>query len=142
MKRFGSLILIMVLLSSDSSWSQKAFKVDIDQQKKSENLFRADGKPFARRQGEAMEPKVIIDTVRVVAGFASLSLQSTFQTGNHRTAATSPSQLYATFARILTDSTKAVYSYSYVRSAKDRITIKSSGGTADTSTVVVTLYVR
>lgn len=142
MKRFVSLVILLVFLTADTNMAQKAFKVSLDQQKKSENLFRADGKPFARRQGQAMEPKTIIDTVRVVAGFASLSLRGTFGTGNHRTAATSPEQIYATFSRILTDSTKAVYSYSYVRSAKDRITIKSSGGAADTSTVVVTLYVR
>lgn len=142
MRRCVSLILLLMLISADESWAQKSFTVPIQREGKAPHFFRADGKPFAKRQNEAMEPKVIIDTVSVVSGFGTLTLQEKFGTNNHRTAPTSTNQMYATFTRILADSTEAVYSYSYVRSALDRLTIKSSGGSADTSTVVVTLYVR
>ena len=108
-----------------------------------QNIFNAQGKPFAKRQGQTQEPKIIVDTVRIVAGYGSLSLTSTFTNRQHRTAGTSTSTVYAQISRLLTDSTKAVYSYSYAVVDKGaRLVIKSSGDTADTGKVVVTCFVK
>lgn len=108
-----------------------------------QNIFNAKGKPFAKRQGRTQEPKIIVDTVRIVAGYGSLSLTTNFTSSQHRTAATSVGNVYAQISRLLTDSTKAVYSYSYAVADKGaRLVIKSSGGTADTGKVVVTCFVK
>jgi hypothetical protein len=106
-------------------------------------IFNGQGKPFAKRQGQTQEPKIIVDTVRIVAGFGSLSLTTGFTSRQHRTAATSASNVFAQISRLLTDSTKDVYSYSYSVADKGaRLVIKSSGGTADTGKVVVTCIVK
>lgn len=106
-------------------------------------IFNAKGKPFSKRQGQTQEPKIIVDTVRVVGGYGSLSLTTNFTNSQHRTAATSAGNVYAQISRLLTDSTKAVYSYSYSVADKGaRLVIKSSGGSADTGKVVVTCFVK
>jgi len=108
-----------------------------------QNIFNAKGKPFAKRQGQTQEPKIIIDTVRIVAGYGSLSLTTNFTAKQHRTAASSEGNVYAQISRLLTDSTAAVYSYSYSVADKGaRLIVKSSGGTSDTGKVVVTCFVK
>ena len=106
--------------------------------------FLANGERFAKELQKTRKPIVVIDTVRVVAGYGTLSLNKNFKSQNkHSVAPTSANTLYATITAIIVDTTKMVYSYAYVRSSMgDSLTIKSSGGTADTCTVVVHIYLR
>ncbi len=106
--------------------------------------FLASGERFAKELQKTRKPIVVIDTVRITAGYGTLTLNKSFQSKNkHSVAPTSANTLYATITPILIDTTKTPYAYGYVRSnAGDVLTIKSSGGTADTCTVVVHIYLR
>jgi hypothetical protein len=121
--------------------AQKKFTTDLKGQAVG-SLFFANGKSFAARQNQAQEPKTVIDTVRIVGGYGSLSLSSKFTSGQHRVAATSAKNIYAQISRVLTDSTATHYSYSYSVADKGaRLVIKSSS-TADTGKVAIVCYVR
>ena len=122
--------------------AQGSFNVPIGKPPVKEATFTAAGKPFSRAAGTSQQPKTIIDTVRMVKGFASLSLNSKFTTTEHRTAATSTQKIYATANAVLQDSTKSVNSYScWPTDGGARIVIKSSDST-DTGKVAVVVYVR
>ena len=106
--------------------------------------FLANGERFAKELQKTRKPIVIIDTVSIIAGYGTLSLNKSFKSKNkHSVAPTSAKTLYATITQVLVDTTESVYSYAYwPNSTGDRLTIKSSGGTADTCTVVVHIYLR
>lgn len=142
MKSLSSLLFILCLFVT-SAEAQKSFHYSAAPKAASANIFTASGKPFARQKGVAQEPKVIVDTVRIVAGFGSLKLQSSFGDRHHRTAPTSADRVFGVASGLATDSTKSVYSYSVVpRSKGGRLLIKSSGGASDTGKVAITVYVR
>ena len=106
-------------------------------------VFDKAGKPFAKRIKIYQRPKVIVDTVRVVAGWGQCKLNDRFQRLQHRTAATSALAAYPTVTQLLSDTSKTVYYYAVsVEDNGKRIVIKSSGGTADTGVVVLHSYVR
>jgi hypothetical protein len=106
-------------------------------------IFDHQGKPFAKRQQETAEPKIIVDTVTITAGWGNLELNSNFTKGQHNVAPSSGDNLYAVVTPVLTDSTENVYyyGYSYVES-EHRLIVKSSGGTADTGKVIIQIFLK
>jgi hypothetical protein len=106
--------------------------------------FLSNGERFDKDLQKTRKPIVVVDTVRITAGYGTLGLNKSFKSKKqHSVAPTSANTLYATITPILLDTTKTVYSYGYVRSrAGDSLTIKSSGAAADTCSVVVHIYLR
>jgi len=106
-------------------------------------VFDTKGKPHAKVANRSSKPKTIIDTVKIVAGYGTMKLNSRFTRSTHNVTATKKSRMYATISPMMVDTTMAVYYYGYVR-AKDgkSLTIKSSGGALDTGYVVVNLFIK
>jgi hypothetical protein len=135
-------LFVSLLILCSVCLGQSSFTVPVGKPAVKEATFTANGKPFSRAAGQSQQPKTIIDTVRMVNGFASLALNSTFTRTEHRTAATSDQKVYATATAVLHDSSKTVYSYScFPTDGGARIVIKSSDST-DTGKVAVVVYVR
>lgn len=106
-------------------------------------FYDANGKLFDKRSQETMKPKVIIDTVLIVAGWGSINLNDKFTQGRHNVSPTSPKTIYGNVTPILTDSTKTVYYYGWWFDAmSNRIGIKSNGGAADTGKVTIIMYLK
>lgn len=126
-------ILLLVLLPSVLS----------TQVVKTTKTFNAQGKPHSKVANKTRVPKTVIDTVRMVNGYGTLTLNSNFKRGRHNVSATSNNFMYAIITSVLTDTTGTPYYYSYVRDKKGKkLTIKSSGGASDDGLVVVQLYVK
>ena len=107
-----------------------------------QDTFDSDGKPFSRVQNRYKEPKVVVDTVRFAGQYASLSLRTSFTTGNHAVSATSAASVFAMITPALDDSTKSLYYYGYsVTSDGARLIIKSSNAN-DSSKVVVVAWIK
>ena len=106
-------------------------------------MYDTQGKIFGKRAQETMQPKTIIDTVSIVAGWGSIDLNDNFTQGQHNVAPTNENTIYVTITPMLTDSTKTAYYYGWwFDKTKNRIGVKSSGGTADTGKVVITAIVK
>ena len=109
-----------------------------------QKAYQADGQLFTKILGKTRTPIVVIDTVQIIAGYGELGLRKNFSSKGERSVApTKPTTLYAVIAPILRDTTKTVYFYGYaLNGAGDTLTVKSSGGTADTGCVAVHIYLR
>lgn len=108
-----------------------------------QQTFDSRGKPLRKVARNSAEPKMVMDTVSVIAGFGTLNLNSTFSKRKHRVSATSGTKILATITQIMSDTSGTVYTYSYVPSEDGKsLTIKSSGGAADTSLVAVQIFLR
>lgn len=108
-----------------------------------QNIFLGSGKRFAKVAGRTKEPKIVVDTVNVVAGFGTLVLNKEFSREKHSVSATSRSDVFITATGLIVDTSKTVYYYGCYLSAKgDTVKIKSSGGSADTSKVVVQVVLK
>lgn len=109
-----------------------------------QGVYQADGSLFTKVPGKSRSPVVVIDTVQIIAGFGKLGLRKTFSSKReHSVAPTKPTTLYAVITPILGDTTKTVYYYGYALNlVGDTLTVKSSGGTADTGCVAVHIYLR
>jgi len=109
----------------------------------SAQYFTGGGKPHAKVANWTRTPKVIIDTVKIVAGVGTLELSDRFQRGLHNVAGSSGKHIYAYITKVLTDTTATPYYYGYVPADDGTgITIISNGGTADTGLVSVQLFVK
>lgn len=102
--------------------------------------YDGNGKIFGKKSQESMEPKTIIDTVRMKSGFGSLKLNNKFIQGQHNVAPTSSKTIYVTITQLLEDSTQFVHSYSWWFN-NDRIGIKSDSSW-DSSKVQITAIVK
>lgn len=109
-----------------------------------QGVYQADGSLFTKLPGKTRSPIVVIDTVQIIAGFGKLGLRRTFSSKReHSVSPTKPATLYAVITPILGDTTKTVYYYGYaLNKVGDTLTVKSSGGTADTGCVAVHIYLR
>lgn len=108
-----------------------------------QNIFLGNGKRFAKVASKTKEPKIIVDTVNVVAGYGTLVLNKDFSREKHSVSATSRSNMFITATGLIADTSKAVYYYGCYLSAKgDTVMIKSSGGAADTNKVVVQIVLK
>ena len=106
-------------------------------------IFFGDGGVFGKVTGKTRLPVVVIDTVAITAGYGILRLNRQIKTQIKNVIPTSKRTLYATITPILSDTTKLVYYYGYtVNNTGDTLTIKSSGGTADTGCVAIQIYLR
>ncbi len=123
-------LFILILLCAGVILGQKA--------------YQADGQLFTKIPGKTRSPVVVIDTVQIIAGYGKLGLRKNFSSKReHSVAPTKPTTLYAIITPILGDTTKTVYYYGYaLNRVGDTLTIKSSGGTADTGCVAIHIYLR
>lgn len=108
-----------------------------------QTIFQGNGKRFSKVAQKTREPKIIVDTVNVVAGFGTLVLNKTFTREKHSVAATDNMNIFITVTGLITDTSETVYYYGcYLSKGGDSIIVKSSGGTADTSKVVVQIILK
>lgn len=108
-----------------------------------QNIFDAKGKPFAKRAQQTREPKIIVDTVSIVAGHGALPLNDKFSSGSHSVSATDSMNIWATATKILADTTDTPYAYGcYPVANGTSIKIVSSGGAADTGRVVIVAFIK
>lgn len=108
-----------------------------------QSFFFADGARFAKVVRSTKEPKFIVDTVSVVSGYGILVLNKNFNREKHSVSGTSNRTVFPTITGIINDTTETHYFYACVISnTGDTLTIKSSGGAADTSKVVVQIIVK
>lgn len=109
----------------------------------SQDMFTSKGKPFAKVSQKTREPKIIVDTVIITAGIGVLNLNSRFTGGQHSVSATSTSDMRVVISQILADTTSTVYYYAYVPDSSGRtVWVKSSGGTSDTGSVSIIIYLK
>ena len=110
-------------------------------------MFNAQGKPFAKVQQQTREPKILIDTVEVRAGWGELALNSRFSDREHSVTPTSIDHCFAMITKVVDDSTSLVgdtiaRSFSYTLSKdKTRLLVRSSV-TDDTVRAVVVAILK
>lgn len=103
-----------------------------------QGIFFGNGKKFSKVAQRTKEPKIIVDTVNVVAGFGTLLLNKTFNREKNSVSATDDMNIFITVTGLIADTSKTVYFYGcYLSKTGDTVIVKSSGGAADTSKVVV-----
>lgn len=108
-----------------------------------QQTFDSRGKPLRKVARSSAEPKMVMDTVSIVGGFGTLNLNTTFSKRKHNVSATEGGKILATITQIIADTSGSVYTYSYVPSTNGKsLTIKSSGGAADTGLVAVQIFIR
>lgn len=108
-----------------------------------QDFFFANGSRFAKVIRSTKEPKFVVDTVNIVAGFGTLVLNENFNRESHSVSGTSDKHVYPTVTGLLGDTTETAYAYGcYISRTGDTIKIVSSGGSADTSKVVVQIIVK
>ncbi len=108
-----------------------------------QGIFFGNGKKFSKVAQRTREPKIIVDTVNVVAGFGTLLLNKTFNREKNSVSATDNMNIFITATGLITDTSETVYYYGcYLSKTGDSIIVKSSGGTADTSKVVIQAIVK
>jgi len=139
MMRVCSIILILAV----SAFAQKKTQVYLPTTTSlSGTVYSADGKMLARRDQKSREPIMVVDTVKLVSGSATLSLQSHFGAGQHSVVPTSTDRLSVQLSPNIGSSSGAVGAYGWFLSAdRKTLTIKSSS-VADTNKVCVTMIVR
>lgn len=108
-----------------------------------QDFFFANGSRFAKVIRSTKEPKFVVDTVRIVAGYGTLVLNKNFNREKHSVSGTNDLNVYPTITGLLGDTTETVYAYGcYISKTGDTLKIVSSGGSADTSKVVVQVIVK
>ena len=105
-----------------------------------QNLFNAAGKPLKKQAQSKREPKVVLDTLRMSAGFGVLSLNSSFKKGHHSVVASSTNDMKVQVTQILSDTTGAVNYYGVMKYI-DSVLVKSSQ-TDDSGLVEVRIDIR
>jgi len=145
MKVFGVIIvmLLAVPVVGGDKKIEKAFKENGEQLDK---MFTADGKPFAKVQQKTKNPKIVIDTVQIRAGWGSMVLNKQFSESKHNVTPTSINDIRATITLIADDSASlgsaTMRTFGYTLSAdKNRLIVRSSE-TGDTVRAVITAYIK
>ena len=92
-----------------------------------QRVFNRNGKPFAKQAQKTQEPKIIVDTVKIIGGVGKMVLNSSFKKGQHKVSATSNNNFRATISQILSDTSNVVYYYGYYISKNgDTLIVKSN----------------
>lgn len=117
-----------------------------DDSRKNYLFYQKNGRPWAKRYKTSATPKIVVDTVAIVAGWADITLPAESNAkrfGWRRVRPTDSSSIIPVVSQMLTDSTDSVYSYGVLlRENGAKLKIKSSGGPADTGLVALHILVR
>lgn len=109
-------------------------------------FFQKDGKPWAKRYKKTSNPKVVVDTVRMVNGWANITLpgsENLRKFGRHRLKPSDSVSVVPVLTQILSDSTSTLYTYGVTISRDgSRLQIKSSGDSLDDGIVALHILVR
>ena len=106
-----------------------------------QNIFESNGKPFAKVKQRYREPKIVVDTVRMVSGFGYSALNNSFTKGQHAVGASVTNVIYAVANKLLSDSSDTVFSYGIYPKSEDTLLIKSSDS-GDTGKVQVIMILK
>lgn len=113
---------------------------------KNELFYQKNGRPWAKRYKRSATPKMIVDTVKMVGGWADITLpaeENAKRFGWRRVRPTDSTAIIPVVTQLLTDSTDSIYSYGVlVRENGAKLKIKSSGGAADSGIAVIHIVVR
>jgi hypothetical protein len=102
-----------------------------------QEIFDHDGNPFAKAVQKTAEPKIIVDTVAMVDGWGSLTLNDNFSKGKHNVAPTEKNNIFVMVTQLLVDSTADICAYGYCMSADGRRIIIKSSDVLDNGKVVI-----
>lgn len=136
------LLLAVPVIGSDKK-IDSAFEANGKQLAK---MFTADGKPFSKVQQKTKNPKIVIDTVQIKAGWGTMTLNEQFSESKHNVTPTSINDIRATITLIADDSaslgsaTMRTFGYT-LSSNKNRLIVRSSV-TNDTVRAVITAYIK
>ncbi len=110
------------------------------------DMFDSKGKPFAKVAQQTREPKVVIDTIEIRAGWGSMEFNDLFTRKTHNVAPTSLNDLFVSITVVADDSASlagaSMRQFGYTLSKDKKRLIVRSSVTNDTIRAVVTAYVK